>query len=227
MLLNEIEQKPRTHVVFTFGRLNPPHYGHHAMINTLQKVANEKNADWYLFVSSKQEPEKNPLTYEQKTAWIKTLFPETVGHLVEDPNIKTPLVAATWLYKQGYRTLTFVAGEDDMESYSKMIQSGNEHGRKNPDAVKAGKGYYFTSIDFAISPRLASATNARATIKANDPEAFARAILGPKITDPRLLKAVETQLFPTVRKAMGLSESISKPIAEIGVLPREKKNFRK
>ena len=230
MFLSELEQQPRKHAVFTFGRLNPPHYGHHAMIKTLEKVARENNADWYLFVSSKQEPEKNPLSYEQKTAWIKALFPETVGHLVEDSSIKTPLVAATWLYKKGYRSITFVAGEDDMESYSKMIQSGNEHGKKNPDAVAQGKGFIFDPIDFAISPRLASATNARAAVQSGDAESFARAILGPKITDIKLLNAVQTQLYPTVRKAMNLGEStnlkkklLDKPTPTVGELAEKYK----
>ena len=193
--------------VFTFGRLNPPHFGHGGMIDTLQKVAKEQNADWYLFVSSKTGDEKNPLTYEQKVWWIQTLFPETKGHLVIDPSIKTPLVAATWLYKQGYRAGTFVAGEDDMPTYGEMIKSGNNHGIKNPDAVKAGKGFVFNPLNFAISPRLASATNARKNITDGDPEAFVRSILGPKI-NPKLAELVHDQLYPTLRKAMGLGESV-------------------
>jgi 5'(3')-deoxyribonucleotidase len=207
MRLNEVNTTTNKTAVFAFGRLNPPHFGHHAMINTLQKVAKEKGADWYLFVSSKTGDEKNPLTYEQKVWWIQTLFPETVGHLVIDSSIKTPLIAATWLYKKGYRSATFVAGEDDMTSYSEMIKSGNAHGIKNPDAVKQGKGYIFDPLEFAISPRLASATNARKNIQDNDPETFVRSILGHKI-NPKLAELVHDKLFPTLRKAMGLSESI-------------------
>jgi 5'(3')-deoxyribonucleotidase len=207
MRLNEVNNTTNKMAVFSFGRLNPPHFGHHAMINTLQKVAKEKGADWYLFVSSKTGDEKNPLTYDQKVWWIQTLFPETVGHLVIDSNIKTPLIAATWLYKKGYRSATFVAGEDDMGSYSEMIKSGNAHGIKNPDSVKQGKGYIFDPLEFAISPRLASATNARKNVQDNDPETFVRSILGHKI-NPKLAELVHDQLFPTMRKAMGLGESI-------------------
>ena len=208
MRLFELDQEPVKKVVFAFGRLNPPHYGHGGLIQTLAKTAKEKGAHWYLFVSSKNEPEKNPLTFEQKCYWIKALFPEVAGHLIEDPSIKTPLVAATWLYKQGFRSATFVAGEDDMESYAAMIKSGNAHGIKNPDAVKAGKGFIFEPLEFAVSARLASATNARAAVENNDPEAFARSILGPRIGNPELLAAVETQLFQSVRKGMNLGESI-------------------
>ena len=208
MRLDELDNEPVKKVVFTFGRLNPPHYGHMALIQTLQKVAKEQGADWYLFVSSKTGDEKNPLTYEQKVWWIKALFPEVSGHLVEDSSIKTPLVAATWLYKQGYRAATFVAGEDDMESYSQMIKSGNAHGQKNTDAVKMGKGFIFNPLEFAISPRLASATNSRKSVTDGDPETFTRNVLGPKAGDARLASLVQNQLYPTLRKAMGLGESV-------------------
>ena len=212
MRLNEIDQ-PIKKVVFTFGRMNPPHYGHGGVIKTLQTVAKQEVAYWYLFLSSKVEPAKNPLTYDQKCYWVKALFPETTGHLVEDASIKTPLIAATWLYKQGFRQATFVAGEDDMESYATMIKSGNEHGRNNPESVKMGKGFYFEKLDFAISPRLTTATKSRESITNNDPESFARNTLGGKVTNPKLLAAVEKQLFPLVRKGMQL-ESINEDADE-------------
>jgi len=207
MRIDELDDEPVKKAVFTFGRLNPPHFGHHALIQTLQKEAQKQGCDWFLFVSSKTGDEKNPLTYEQKVWWIQALFPETKGHLIVDPSIKTPLVAATWLYKKGYHAATFVAGEDDMASYGEMIKSGNAHGQKNPDALKIGKGFFFQPLDFAISPRLASATNARRNVTDGDPEAFVRSILGPKI-NPKLAELVQDQLYPTLRKAMGLSESI-------------------
>jgi 5'-nucleotidase len=205
MRIDELEEAEVKKAVFTFGRLNPPHYGHHALIQTLQKTAEKQGCDWFLFVSSKTGDEKNPLTYEQKVWWIQALFPETKGHLVIDPSIKTPLVAATWLYKKGYHAATFVAGEDDMASYGEMIKSGNAHGIKNPDSVRAGKGFVFEPLDFAISPRLASATNARKNVTDDDPEAFVRSILGPKI-NPKMATLVHDQLFPTIRKALGLTE---------------------
>jgi 5'(3')-deoxyribonucleotidase len=212
MRLDEIDQ-PIKKVVFTFGRMNPPHYGHGGVIKTLQTVAKQEVAYWYLFLSSKVEPAKNPLTYDQKCYWVKALFPETTGHLVEDASIKTPLIAATWLYKQGFTQATFVAGEDDMESYATMIKSGNEHGRNNPESVKMGKGFYFEKLDFAISPRLTTATKSRESITNNDPESFARNTLGGKVTNPKLLAAVEKQLFPLVRKGMQL-ESINEDADE-------------
>jgi len=48
------------HVSFSFGRMNPPHYGHEGLIKTLQSVA--KNGAWALFLSKSQDAKKDPLT---------------------------------------------------------------------------------------------------------------------------------------------------------------------
>ena len=38
MRLDELGSEPVKKVVFAFGRLNPPHYGHGGLIQTLQKT---------------------------------------------------------------------------------------------------------------------------------------------------------------------------------------------
>lgn len=167
--------------------------------------AKKRGYDWYLFVSSKHEPEKNPLTYEQKIYWIKKLYPIVNGHLVENPLIKTPLTAATWLYYvKGYRSCVFVAGEDDMPAYSAMINGGNKHGETHQDLLSQGKAFLFNPSEFVVSPRLTSATNVRQTVANNNPEAFAKAILGPRYTqvDPKTIHDIETTMFDTVKQGM-------------------------
>ena len=188
------------HVSFSFGRMNPPHYGHEGLIKTLQTVA--KSGSWALFLSKTHEPKKNPLTYQQKLDWIKALYPQVQGHLVEDPNIKTFLQAAAYLYDKGFRSATFVAGEDDMPQMRKVLEDYNgkqvEHGF-----------YNFNPLTFMESPRLTSATNAREAAKSGDAEAFERATRVP----PNILVNGKT-LFQTVRLGMSLPED-----------PRENERF--
>ena len=202
----EAESKANTpkEVVWAFGRMNPPHWGHHGLMMTLEKEAKKRGADWKLFVSSKQEPEKNPLSYERKVAWLLKLYPELQGHLVIDPNVKTPLVAATWLYAHGYRGSVFVAGEDDMPAYSAMINGGNNHGKTHPELLEQGKAFYFDPSEFVISPRLTSATSVRQTVANNDPEAFAKAVLGPRYAtvDPKTIHDIETSMFNEIKQGM-------------------------
>jgi hypothetical protein len=195
--------------VWTMGRLNPAHWGHENMIDkVLTKTAVEHNADWFLFVSNpSKDRQRNPLGYEDKIKWIHAMMPQVRDHLVVDPAIKTPLQAATWLYKQGYRKIIFVAGAEDMPSYRKMIESGNLHGEKNPDAVSQGKGYYFGPLgdeSFEESPRLASATDARAAVTDGDRDGFAEAIFGPTMMN-RSAKAIDAAkhwLFDRVKAGL-------------------------
>jgi Putative amidoligase enzyme len=188
------------HVSFSFGRMNPPHFGHEGLINTLISVA--KNGAWALFLSKSHDAKKNPLTYDQKLQWVKTLYPQTQKHLVEDPNIKTFLQAAAYLYEKGFRSATFVAGEDDMASMRPVLEQYN--------GKEVAHGYYnFNPLTFMESPRLTSATNARDAAKSGDIEAFERATrVPPNIT------VDGKNLFQTVRVGMGLGESFEESIME-------------
>ena len=111
--------------VWCFGRMNPPHFGHEGLIKLVETTAAGKHADWFIFVSKSQDKNKNPLPYAEKVNWIYTLFPQTKGHLVEDVNLKTFMQAAAWIYAQGYRSVVFVAGEDDMVSMRTPLEQYN------------------------------------------------------------------------------------------------------
>jgi len=165
-----------THANFAFGRMNPPHYGHAGLI----KVLSSQPGDWFLFLSKTHEPKKNPLSYVDKIKWVKTLFPEVKGHLIEDPTIRTYLDAATWLYDQGYKTVTFVAGEDDMVKMKVPLEAYNGKEMRN--------GFYqFDKIEFVVSPRLTSATNARtAAAEGKEKEFWKATKVDPNLTVGKL-----------------------------------------
>jgi hypothetical protein len=162
--ISDIITEATNHVSFCFGRMNPPHYGHEGVIKTVQATA--KGGAWAIFVSKSHDNKKNPLPYETKLKWILTLYPQTQGHLVEDPSIKTVLAAANHLYNQGFRSATFIAGEDDMVQMRKLLEDYNGVEGKS-------HGFYkFEPLSFVESPRLTSATNARQAAADNNPEAF-------------------------------------------------------
>jgi len=197
-------EAPNPHIAFAFGRMNPPHFGHEGLINTLASVA--KKGSWALFLSKSQDAKKNPLTYDQKVKWVKALYPQTQGHLVEDPSIKTFLQAAAYLYDKGFRSATFVAGEDDMASMRPVLEQYN--------GKQVAHGFYhFEPLSFMESPRLTSATNAREAAKSGDPEAFERATRVP----PNIMVDGKT-LMQAVRIGMGLGESVEESIITESVL---------
>lgn len=60
------------HVILNYGRFNPVTRGHSHIYN---KMLSYKDADAYIFVSTKSGDPKNPLTIDQKLPFLKKQFP--------------------------------------------------------------------------------------------------------------------------------------------------------
>jgi len=191
--------------VWCFGRMNPPHFGHEGLIKLVETTAAGKHADWFIFVSKSQDKNKNPLPYAEKVNWIYTLFPQTKGHLVEDVNLKTFMQAAAWIYAQGYRSVVFVAGEDDMVSMRTPLEQYN--------GKQVAHGFYqFEPFSFVESPRLTTATNAREAAKSGNEEAFYAAT---RVSETATVN--NKTLFQAVRVGMGLPLEVRENVAAKGL----------
>lgn len=196
MFLTELfEATNKRHASFCFGRMNPPTVGHGQLIDTVANAS--QGGDYFIFVSQTRDSKKNPLDYSTKVKFIKALFPSHAGHVVYDPEVKTIMQAANWLYNAGYRSVTFVAGSDRLASFKELLTKYNGQ----PD------GYKFDSIDFVSSGDRdpdadgiagVSASAAREAAAAGNLEAFAQATGAGKLAEP---------LYNAVRKGM-LIESL-------------------
>lgn len=90
------KNKPRAY--FTFGRFQPPTLGHRVMIEGLARAADTDGADAYVFVSSSQDKKKNPLSVDQKVAWMRKMFADIPVRIIDTT-------------KCGCRTLPAVLGK--------------------------------------------------------------------------------------------------------------------
>lgn len=138
------ENNHKNHVVFTFGRLNPPTIGHAKLINHVKKLAKQHNADHKVFISATHDTKKNPLTFKEKIHFVKKMIPNT--HIHEDPDVKTPLDALKHLEKHGYKKVTMVVGQDRVKDFHNLLHkyNGQEYkfdhihvtsaGNRDPDA---------------------------------------------------------------------------------------------
>ncbi len=68
--INEAKEK---HIVFAFGRLNPPTAGHSKLIDKVQSEARKRNADHRVIVSHSQDKHKNPLSANDKIKYLKSI----------------------------------------------------------------------------------------------------------------------------------------------------------
>ena len=202
MKLLELFEAETKHITFVFGRLNPPTLGHKQLLDTAAKVG----GDYKIFVSPSQDKKDNPLDYSTKIKFIKAMIPEHAQAVVEDSSLNTPVKIASYLYDQGYRAATFVAGSDRLESMKKLLEMYNGVEGK-------AHGYYkFDVLDFRSSGEREdgaegvagiSASRARAMAAGGDLEAFADATGAGQYAE---------KLYAAVRKGMGISESVDEGI---------------
>lgn len=119
-------------VVFTFLRANPPTTGHVKVIKKVAQVA--QGSDYWIFLSHSQDAKKNPLTWAQKAHFLSKMIPNHKGHIAvgaQFEKVRTPLLAADWLYEQGYRDWVMVVGSDRVEDMTQLLSAWNSEEIRN------------------------------------------------------------------------------------------------
>lgn len=205
MRLRQLFEEPEKHVSFCFGRMNPPTIGHAEVFKTLASIG----GDYFIFVSQSQDKKENPLSYSDKINFIKSIHPQYADAIVENTALNTVVKVASYLYDQGYKHATFVAGSDRLDQFKNLLTQYNGVEGK-------AHGYYkFELLDFKSSgdrdpdsPGVSgvSASKARSAAANNDFEGFQEATGAGEVAK---------QMFDAVRKGMGIKESISEAPIEM------------
>ena len=192
-LIEVFKEKPRKSVAFCFGRMNPPTIGHARLLNTTARAS--AGGDYYIFLSHTQDSKKNPLDYNTKIDFVKSMYPQHAEH-VSYGSLRTIMEIMEFLYHNNYTDITYVCGNDRLPAFKELLNKYN--------GVEGGKTYYkFNSIDIVSSgPRDpdddgvagASASAARAAAEAGDKEEFKK-ITGAGRFAPQLYKAVRKGLL--------------------------------
>lgn len=127
--------------VMAFGRLNPPTTGHGAVVDKIKELAGTYNADHSLIISNTVDPEKNPLTPEQKVKHAKRMFPDT-NIIAAGKDAPSFIDHAKKLFQSGVDHLVMVAGSDRVDEYKKILNKYNgptgQFNFKKVDVVSAG-----------------------------------------------------------------------------------------
>jgi hypothetical protein len=135
------EEGDKEHI-FATGRMNPPTIGHAALVDKVLELAAAKKAGHSIVLSHSQDPEKNPLTPEQKLKHVKRFFPNA-NVATSDSESPTFIHQLKKLYKQGVTHVTMVAGSDRIEEFKKNLDRYNgpngEFNFKKIDVVSAGE----------------------------------------------------------------------------------------
>lgn len=185
--------------VFTFGRFNPPTTGHELLVNKLVKEGRGYN-DIFLFTSHSQDKKKNPLSYRDKTNFLRNFFGNKVS--VPDSPARNVFDIAVYLYDNGFTTVKMVVGSDRVREFKTLLNKYN--------GVDARHGFYeFDRIDVVSAgerdPDAAdvsgmSASKMRAFAMEGDFDSFEKGVPSTG------RKTQALRLYNAIRKGMGLSE---------------------
>ena len=204
--LEEAKGKP---VVFTFGRFNPITSGHEIAINDIIKKAKSKGGTPFVFTSQTQDKKKNPLSYNDKTKFLKKFWGKM---MIKDSKVRTAFEALKWLSDKGYTDVTMVVGSDRVSQFEKNIRPYIKHKDKS-------KSYEFDKFEVTQAgvargkSNAMSATLMRGYATDGDLEEFKKGV-------PSMAKDKDAEdLYNAVRKGLGIKEEKESPfsnyIAEI------------
>ena len=132
----EMHEAKGKSIAFTFGRFNPPTIGHEKLIKKVQSIPTQ---DYKIFLSRSEDPKKNPLSPQQKLAYMKKMFPQYARN-IEINTTNMVLDIASKLYKQGYTDVTMVVGSDRVREFDTILKKYNgvssRHGLYDFDSIK-------------------------------------------------------------------------------------------
>ena len=195
--------------VFCWGRFNPPTIGHGKLLDALISVAKRKggrNSDTFVLVSHSVDPEKNPLTKEQKVFYLKKMFPKQMKYYdVELNKKKLFLRLIAIILNKYYERLIMVVGSDRVREFQTELDKFN--GATGDDAPLKGASYSFKEIEVVSAGERdpdaegisgMSASKMRAAAVDGDLKSFKGGV-------PRGFGAKNTKnMMNDVRKGMGL-----------------------
>jgi len=189
-------------VVFTFGRMQPPHEGHEKLLN---KVASEAiGRDYRIYASQSNDAKKNPLEYEEKIKIMRKMFPKHGRNIILDKKLKTLLEITVSLYNQNFTKIVLVVGSDRVSGMKKLLNQYNgvksKHGfYEFPDGIEVISAGERDPDSDDVSGM--SASKMRQAAIEGDFKKFSKGV-------PRSYGDVTT-LFNLLRKRMGLKEMVN------------------
>jgi len=191
--INEAKEK---HLVFAFGRFNPPTAGHSKLIDKVQSEARNRNAGNRIIVSHSQDKHKNPLTAQDKIKYLSRIHP-TVKFEASSRTHPHFIAHLKKMHQEGYTHVTMVAGSDRVQEFQRLADkyNGKDYEFKQLKVVSAGERDPDAEGVTGIS-----GTKMRAHASNNDFKSFKLGL------QTRASATDAKNLFKAVRKGMQLRE---------------------
>ena len=190
------------HIVFSYGRMNPPTAGHSKVVDKVKSHADSIGANHAVIVSHSQNNKTDPLHHEHKKEYLKHIHPEVnFEHSTkEHPHFLAQLKK---FHQEGHTHATMVVGSDRVKQFKALANkyNGKEYNYKKIHILSAGQRDPDAEGVAGIS-----GTKMRAHASGNDYKSF-KSGLHPNHSDEHAKK-----LYKATRQGMNLQKE------EIGML---------
>jgi hypothetical protein len=184
------------HIVFSYGRMNPPTAGHSKVVDKVKSHADAIGANHAVIVSHSQDKKSNPLHHEHKKEYLKHVHPDVnFEHSTkEHPHFLAQLKK---FHQEGHTHATMVVGSDRVKQFKALAHkyNGKEYDYKKIHILSAGQRDPDAEGVSGIS-----GTKMRNHASGNDYKSF-KAGLHPNHSDEHAKK-----LFKATRQGMNLQK---------------------
>ena len=194
------------HIVFSYGRMNPPTAGHSKVVDKVKSHADKIGANHSVVVSHSQNNKTDPLHHEHKKEYLRHIHPDVnFEHSTKDhPHFLAQLKKFN---QEGHTHATMVVGSDRVKQFKALAHkyNGKEYNYKKIHILSAGQRDPDAEGVTGIS-----GTKMRNHASGNDFKSF-KAGLHPNHSDEHAKK-----LYKATRQGMNLQKE------EVGMLDFQK-----
>ena len=122
-----------------FGRFNPPTVGHEKLLNAAKAAS--KGGDYAIYPSRTQDDKKNPLSPDEKIAFMRQLYPKHGERIVNDGDMKTIFNVLKKANEDGYSSINIMVGSDRQAEFEKLAlkYNGELYDFEDINVVSAGE----------------------------------------------------------------------------------------
>ena len=184
------------HIVFSYGRMNPPTAGHSKVVDKVKSHADKIGANHAVIVSHSQNSKTDPLHHEHKKEYLRHIHPDVnFEHSTkEHPHFLAQLKKFN---QEGHSHATMVVGSDRVKQFKALAHkyNGKEYNYKKINILSAGHRDPDAEGVAGIS-----GTKMRNHASGNDYSSF-KAGLHPNHSDEHAKK-----LFKATRQGMNLQK---------------------
>ena len=184
------------HIVFSYGRMNPPTAGHSKVVDKVHSHAQKIGANHAVIVSHSQNNKTDPLHHEHKKEYLRHIHPDVnFEHSTkEHPHFLAQLKK---FHQEGHTHATMVVGSDRVKQFKALANkyNGKEYNYKKIHILSAGQRDPDAEGVAGIS-----GTKMRAHASGNDFKSF-KSGLHPNHSDEHAKK-----LYKATRQGMNLQK---------------------